>query len=269
MAGLRKPYTLSSASTTTSGSDYKSTLSGSTSSHGPRFKRYRVQAQGTKDVPEEQVTMVEDDVPLCHLDEEEVYFVSLGPGMAIVDSGATRTIVGEEVWKKWLEEGNFDDVLKIQTRPQVRDFKFGGGEVLRSSYEVKFMAMVKGQQLPICASVVPGPTPFLLARPTLEDWKVKQNYETNELKIGESPWFKLARGVKGHYIYSTSWTLMTARTRSSSLRRSSTTMTFLPLSRSWNLKPRTVMTMCSLKSNKMKPSRSWIKLEHELMKTRS
>ena len=25
-------------------------------------------------------------------------------GMAIVDSGATRTIVGEEVWKSWLED---------------------------------------------------------------------------------------------------------------------------------------------------------------------
>ena len=199
MAGLRKSYTSSSASTTTSGTDFKSTLSGSTSRHGPRFKRYRLQAQGAKEVPEEQITMVEDDVPLCHFDEEGVYFVSLGPGMAML----TLEPPAPSLEKKSGRNGLRNATSMMSSRSKldlVRDFKFGGGEVLRSSYEVNFMAMVKSQQLPICASVVPGPTPFLLARPTLEDWKVKQNYETNDLKIGESPWFKPARGAKGHYL---------------------------------------------------------------------
>ena len=46
MSGLRKPYATSSTSTTATSE--KSTLSGSTQQHGPRFKRYRSQAQGIK-----------------------------------------------------------------------------------------------------------------------------------------------------------------------------------------------------------------------------
>ena len=54
--------------------------------------------------------MMEDDVPLYRFDE---YFLLFGLGMVVIDSGAIPTIVGEEVWKKWLEEDNFDDVRNL------------------------------------------------------------------------------------------------------------------------------------------------------------
>ena len=56
MSGLRRsggahqPSTPSSASTTSSGAELRSTLSGSTAQHGPRFKRYRMQSSGVKEV---------------------------------------------------------------------------------------------------------------------------------------------------------------------------------------------------------------------------
>ena len=62
-----------------------------------------MQSNVVKEVPEDQATMVKD------VREDKVYkieavegclFSSLETGMAIVDSGAYRTIVGEEVWKK-------------------------------------------------------------------------------------------------------------------------------------------------------------------------
>ena len=53
---------------------------------------------------------MEDDVSLYRFDE---YFLLLGLGMVVIDSGAILTIVGEEVWKKWLEEDNFDDVRNL------------------------------------------------------------------------------------------------------------------------------------------------------------
>ena len=57
----------------------------------------------------------------------------------------------------------------------VRGIKFGGGETLMSLYDVTFTAIIQNQVLELTASVVPGNTPFLLARPTLEAWKVKQD----------------------------------------------------------------------------------------------
>ena len=107
------------------GGGYKSTLSGSTSSHGPRFKRYQVQANGVKVPESEHVSMVED-IGTCEIDlPEDCFFVAMEAGKAIVDSGATRTIVGEDVWKRWLE---FYKGPKVKVNRHCRNFKFGGGE---------------------------------------------------------------------------------------------------------------------------------------------
>lgn len=171
--------------------------------------------------------------------------------LALVWQLLTLEPLGEDVWKKWLEEHNYDNVLKIETHPQVRDFKL---EMECFDPTTRSCSMVKGQCLPMCASVVPGPTPFLLARPTVEEWKVKQNYGTNELKVilhGSS-----LREERKATISSTSWTMRTTMTTwRSSLRRSSTTMTSLPLSLSWNLKPkpRSVAIMCSTRRSFQDP----------------
>ena len=209
MSGLRRPGSGngSSSSSTTGQSEARSTLTGSTASHGPRFKRYRVQSQGMKEVNEEQVTMVEEiaekDVKEEVLQlgiQDDCYFVNVSVGKAIVDSGASRTIVGEDVWKQWLDKMGKEEAAKISVKQVARDFRFGDGNVVRSNYEVQFRAHVRGQELPIAASIVPGGTPFLVARPTLESWKVKQDYENGMLKIMDSEWFRPERDQKKHYV---------------------------------------------------------------------
>ena len=76
-------------------------------------------------------------------------------------------------------------------RCQTDQERQGDGNVVRSSYEVNFPAFVKGQKLSITAAVVPGSAPFLVARPALEEWKVKPDYEKHSSKswslIGLSP----------------------------------------------------------------------------------
>ena len=195
MSGLRRD----NGSTTTPSSntsDFKSTLGGSTASHGPRFKRYRVQSNGVKEVPDEQISMVEE---IVEIPQHDCFFNTAEPGEAIVDSGATRTIVGEQIWNKWVNE--FPEQLgDVQTHKVVRDFRFGGGEVLRSSYDVTFRVKFMDQNLQLQASVVPGNTPFLIARPTLELWKAKHDYATGKMKLAEGEWFSPKRGEKGHYM---------------------------------------------------------------------
>ena len=131
---------------------------------------------------------------------EECLFSNLETGKAIVDSGASRTIVGEDVWKKWMEQMREIDVKEIGYDNVTRDFRFGDGNVVRSNYEVNFPAFVKGQKLNLTAAVVPGGTPFLVARPTLEEWKVKQDFENSKLKVMNSDWFEPERDKKKHYV---------------------------------------------------------------------
>ena len=71
---------------------------------------------------------------------------------------------------------------------------------LISTYEVTFTAAVHGQLLEITASVVPGSTPFLLARPTLEEWGAVRDYKDGMMKIGNSPWLKPERNARGHFL---------------------------------------------------------------------
>ena len=89
-----------------------------------------MQANGVKEVPDsEHVSMVED-IGTCEIElPDECFFVAMEAGKAIVDSGATRTIVGEDVGKRWLE---FYTASKLEANRQGRNFKFGGGEVLIS-----------------------------------------------------------------------------------------------------------------------------------------
>ena len=118
---------------------------------------------------EENMEKVELDCSLREPEGEQCFFATTEAGKAIVDSGATRTIVGEENWHLWLEKYGSDQTDPVVSRQVTRQFKFGGGETLQSSYEVSFTAVIHGQILPVVASVVPGSTPFLLARPTLEE----------------------------------------------------------------------------------------------------
>ena len=71
--------------------------------------------------------------------------------------------MGEDVWKQWLEHMRERDVKEIHYNKEVRDFRFGDGNVVRSNYEVHFPAYVKGQKLNLTAAVVPGGTLFLVA----------------------------------------------------------------------------------------------------------
>ena len=208
MSGLRRSggstnsTTGSSPSNSSSGGDLRSTLSGSTAQHGPRFKRYRMPSSGVKEVPEEQVAMVgEEWIWEQNYTIEECFFQESAAGQAIVDSGASRTIVGEEVWRKWLEGMNLQGKdLKVESKSVIRDFRFGDGGVARSHYEIEFDTGIKRKPYRMNASVIAGNTPFLIARTTLEDMKVKQDCGEGKMKVLDSEWFQPKRGRKGHYI---------------------------------------------------------------------
>lgn len=49
---------------------------------------------------------------------DECFFQESAVGQAIVDSGASRTIVGEDVWRKWqlVRLDNEDETYKLKRR---------------------------------------------------------------------------------------------------------------------------------------------------------
>ena len=127
-----------SESGSTASTTARSTTSGSTAQHGPRFKRYRLPASGIKEVPDD-ANMVEDrstevtPVPGEFHQHEEINFTSQEVGWAIMDSGATRTVCGEATWDKIAGYLNMRG-MEAEINKDPRDFRFGDGVTVRSHF---------------------------------------------------------------------------------------------------------------------------------------
>ena len=81
--------------------------------------------------------------------EEAVFFTEVAPDDAVIDSGATLSVVGEITWQMWLDKLAKHGKTAV-AKKVVHDFRFGDGATLRSEKEST-------------ASLVPGSTPMLLA----------------------------------------------------------------------------------------------------------
>ena len=131
---------------------------------------------------------------------EDVFFNEAQTGYAIMDSGATKNVIGEEVWKRWLlllkRQGQETSAKKV-----TRDFRFGDGSVVRSTVEVAFETKIFGHDVTIAASVIPGNTPLLLSRPILEEWRVVQDFASGKIRLLDSDqWITPIRTSNGHFL---------------------------------------------------------------------
>ena len=179
----------------------KSTASGSTGQHGPRFKRYRLPASGIKEVPDD-VQMVTDmeQVPITKSIYEEINAMDTAVGWAIMDSGATRSVCGEAVWNQisdyLLMRGLAD---KIDVQGENRDFRFGDGVVVRSKVSARIPVCIAKQWKELTLHVLPGETPLLLARPDLERWNTVVDYGNKVVRV-DGVAVKPAYTSNGHYM---------------------------------------------------------------------
>ena len=179
----------------------KSTTSGSTAQHGPRFKRYRLPASGIKEVPDDVQMVTEmDQVPITQSIQEEINAVDTAVGWAIMDSGATRSVCGEATWNQineYLLMRGLSD--KVDSKGESRDFRFGDGAVVRSKVSVTIPVCVAKSWKELKLHVLPGETPLLLARPDLERWKVVVDYGNKMVRV-DGVAVKPAYTSNGHYM---------------------------------------------------------------------
>ena len=91
-------------------------------------------------------------------------------------------MAGESTWQQWLQllgrRGAHAEAKKV-----ARDFRFRDGATLRSNVDVTFPVEVAGKETMLTASVIPGHTPLLLARPVLEKWHLVQDLAAGKVKF--------------------------------------------------------------------------------------
>ena len=98
---------------------------------------------------------------------------------AILDTGASRAVIGSERLSKLVSSCGLEGSLKIA--PSNVNFRFGNSGVLQSSHAVFFPRKTGGW---IRVEVVPGQTPFLLSNSVLRALRAVVDVEARQV------WFK-------------------------------------------------------------------------------
>jgi len=89
------------------------------------------------------------------------------PCHAILDTGASRCVIGERVWLKLFEQLPESLQKKIRRKPSQVKFRFGNNQTLQSEYQVQMplqSSQETGRKLLLTIEVLPGSTPFLFSK---------------------------------------------------------------------------------------------------------
>ena len=119
-------------------------------------------------------------------------------GMAILDSGCSKTVCG----KKWMS--TYLDTLSVQDRKCVRrtesqnKFRFGDGRFFPSYGRVYIPIYIGSKQITLCTDTVSCDIPLLLSRETLQKLSTVINFKDNEVSmLGQS--ISIVLSDSGHY----------------------------------------------------------------------
>ena len=120
-------------------------------------------------------------------DEQLTYLASETKNLALIDSGASKTVCG----RKWFEI--FENSLPQQERRNIKEenstshFKFGDSKPVKSEIVKVIPVDLCGKKVQIKANIVENDVPLLISRHTLSEAKANLNFEHGILEIQGKP----------------------------------------------------------------------------------
>lgn len=133
------------------------------------------------------------------MDEEYLtYITNKDENLALIDSGATKTVCGE----KWYRA--FEDSLDIKDKNMIKEekteclFRFGDGDAVKSNTVKVIPTIICGQEVKIKANLVTSDIPLLISKNTLANAKANLNFEHGVLEM-QGQQQKLIETPSGHF----------------------------------------------------------------------
>ena len=123
-----------------------------------------------------------DQVPPVDFGEEAPIFEVMAaglvssPGFGVVDSGCGKTLIGESTLEALEQVLSRRTPRPVEWYTSVNQFRFGNGELERSTSAVKIPVCIGDKLGSIDAAVIKGQAPLLLGRPTLKRLNVKLDF---------------------------------------------------------------------------------------------
>ena len=119
-------------------------------------------------------------------------------GYALLDSGCSNTVAGEEWMDNYISSLSIQDRQNIKIEPSNESFTFGDGNSYRSLRKVTFPCWVGGGTADISADIVESKIPLLLSRRSMSKVGMIIDFSKHTAIINKRH-VKLKRTQSGHY----------------------------------------------------------------------
>ena len=117
---------------------------------------------------------------------------------AIVDTGCTKTVAGEEWLNNYLK--NLDDSItnQVEANPSSRILKFGDGHKVTAISSIKIPAQTGGKNCFIITEIVKEKIPLLLSKSSLKKYDTVLNIKNHKIKMSAQS-IPVESSFNGHY----------------------------------------------------------------------
>ena len=115
--------------------------------------------------------------PLCKVDQFQ--------GCAILDTGASRSVIGDDVLPSLLKSLPQDVRKLTYETPSKVGFRFGNNQITHSFKQVRIPILRPRQRIWLVIEVVPNATPFLLSIQTMKTLGAQIDLSTNECYLSK------------------------------------------------------------------------------------
>ena len=137
------------------------------------------------------------DVIVKNNDKDIVYLMDQTLNKAILDTGATTTVCGDAWLKVYEESLTKDEAQKIEYLQEDKSFRFGDGNIVKSTEAVILSTEICGKPARIKSHIVNCKIPLLISRASMKRAKLIIDCENDEIRIGDSTQ-KLITTDNGH-----------------------------------------------------------------------
>lgn len=133
------------------------------------------------------------------MDEEYLTYVTHGgENLALIDSGATKTVCGRNWFETFVASLDSKDQKMIKEEDSSCLFRFGDGNAVKSEIVKVIPTVICGQEVRIKANIVDNDIPLLISKNTLAKAKANLNFEHGVLEM-DGCQQTLINTPSGHY----------------------------------------------------------------------
>ena len=130
---------------------------------------------------------------------EEALLIS-SPGYGIVDSGCSKTLIGQETLNDFMRLFHKFKIPVPETQEESNLFRFGNGSEEWSERTVRMPVGIFGKRGVVTAAIIKGSAPLLLSRATMAELRTILDFDAGTISILGAPPQKMKHNEAGQII---------------------------------------------------------------------